>query len=125
MAIWGGAGSSFVVNGRSTNKQKAIDFLKWLTEEEQQAYFAEQTRNLPANKKALSSIDPVLSEFAKGSEYATHPTLWEVNEYGKVTERLVKSIQSIIIGDKTPQQVAEEVQAMKEKVVERKKRRKK
>lgn len=125
MAIWGGAGSSFVVNGRSQSKQKAIDFLKWLTAEVQQTTFAAETKNLPANKKALSSVDPVLSGFAKGADYTTHPKVWEVNEDDKVIERFAKGIQSIIIGDKTPKEVAQEVQALKEKVMEREKRHKK
>ncbi len=124
MRIWG-TGSSFVVNGKSANKQKAIDFLKWLTAEEQQAYFAAETRNLPANKKALSSVDPVLLDFAKNTDFVTHPTVWELNENDQVRERFVKGIQSIIIGDKTPQEVARQVQAVKEKVLERKNRRKK
>lgn len=125
MAIWGGAGSSFVVNDRSQSKQKAIDFLKWLTAQEQQATFAAETKNLPANKNVLSSIDPILSDFAKGTDFATHPKVWDVNEDDQVIERFVKGIQSIIIGDKRPEEVAKEVQAMKEKVMERESRRKK
>ncbi|HOW35275.1 MAG TPA: extracellular solute-binding protein [Candidatus Omnitrophota bacterium] len=123
MAIWY-TGSSFVVNGGSMNKQKSIDFLKWLTAREQQAVFAAETKNLPANKKALSAVDPILSGFAKGADYGTHPTAWRVNEHPKVSERFTKGIQSIIIGEKTPQEVAQEVQAAKEKVLERESRRK-
>ena len=122
MRIWGGAGSSFVVNGQSLRRQMAVDFLKWLTAEKQQVLFATETRNLPANKKALSSVDPILSGFAKGTDYATHPAVWEVNEDDRVSERFAKGIQSIIIGDKAPQDVAQDVQAMKEKVLERAKR---
>lgn len=125
MRIWGGAGSSFVVNDRSKLRQKAIDFLKWFTAQEQQAAFAAETKNLPANKNALSAIDPILSGFAKGIEYTTHPAIWEINEDEKVNERFAKGIQSIIIGEKTPQEVAQEVGAMKEKVMERENRRKK
>ncbi|MFA5059268.1 MAG: extracellular solute-binding protein [Candidatus Omnitrophota bacterium] len=121
MRIWG-TGSSFVVNGQSAKKQKAIDFLKWLTATQQQVQFAVETRNLPANKKALSSIDPILSGFAKGTDYATHPTVWDINENDQVSEKFIKGIQSIIIGDKTPQEVAGEVQAVKEKIMERKDR---
>jgi len=122
--IWHGAGSSFVVNGKSKIKQKAIDFLKWLTEKEQQAFFVKETRNLPARKNVLSSMDSLLSDFAKGAQYATHPKIWEANEDGKVSERFAKGIQSIIIGDKTPSQVAQEVQEVKVKVMERQNKRK-
>jgi len=40
MRIWGGAGSSLVVNNRSPRKDKAIAFLKWLSAKDQQAYLA-------------------------------------------------------------------------------------
>ncbi|HNW40144.1 MAG TPA: extracellular solute-binding protein, partial [Candidatus Omnitrophota bacterium] len=49
MAIWGGAGSSFMVNARSKNKEEAVKFLIWLTSQDQQAYLAAATNNLPAN----------------------------------------------------------------------------
>jgi raffinose/stachyose/melibiose transport system substrate-binding protein len=123
MSIQGGAGSSFVVNKNSKNKDGAVVFLKWLTQKEQQVYFARETKNLPSNRKALSSIDPILSEFTKGAEYTTHPSIWKYNEIDKVSEVFDKGIQSIIIGDKTPKQVAQEVQTLKDKLVERRLRR--
>ncbi len=51
--IWGGAGTSFMVNGRSDNKDEAVRFLQWFTAKEQQAYLAKKTRNCPLIKKAL------------------------------------------------------------------------
>jgi len=125
MSIWGGAGSSFVVNERSTKKAKAIDFLKWLTKKEQQVYFAEKTKNLPANKHSLTAVDPVLSGFAEGVAFATHPTIWKYNEFPQVSEKFDKGIQSIIIGDKTPAEVAKEVQGLKEEMLEKERRRNK
>ena len=114
MFIWGGGGSSFVVNNSSPRKEKAIAFLKWLSAKEQQALLATQTRNLPANREALSSIPDVLSDFSRVMDRTTHPTIWEYNELPLVAERFVKGIQSIIIGEKTPEQVAQEVQSVKE-----------
>lgn len=113
MKIWGGAGSSFVVNNGSLRKDKAIDFLKWLTAPEQQAFLSEKTKNLPSSRKALSSIPEVLSTFAGAMDNTTHPTIWELNEKPLVQEKYLKGIQSIIIGEKTPEQVAQEVQAVK------------
>ena len=113
MRIWGGAGSSFVVNNSSSNKDKAIAFLKWLTSKEQQVFFSEQTNNLPASRQASGSIPTVLSEFASGSEFTTHPTIWPINENPLVSETFTKGLQSIIIGEKTPEKVAAEVQAVK------------
>ncbi len=123
MKIWGGAGSSFVVKETSTRKDKAIAFLKWLSAEKQQALLAKETRNLPANRKALESIPEVLADFASVMDNTTHPTIWKYNELPAVTEAFDKGIQSIIIGEKTPKQVASEVQAVKERETEKAKRR--
>ncbi len=124
MKIWGGAGSSFVVNKQSPNKDKAIAFLRWLSAEKQQAYLAQETRNLPANRKALASIPEVLSDFAKVMDNTTHPTIWKYNELPKVTEAFDKGLQSIVIGEKTPKQVAEEVQKVKQREMEKARSRK-
>jgi len=124
MAIWGGAGSSFVVNNSSRRQDKAIAFLKWLTDKDQQAYLAKETRNLPSNRRALSSIPEVLSDYAKAMDHTTHPTIWKYNEMPVVIEAFDKGIQSIVIGEKTPQQVAQEVQAVKQRELKKAQRRK-
>jgi len=124
MKIWGAAGSSFMVNNTSKNKEKAIDFLRWLTSEKQQIFLSAETKNLPANRYALSSIPEILSQFASAMDNATHPSIWKYNEDPLVTETFGKGIQSIIIGEKTPQQVAEEVQKIKIRQLERAKKRK-
>jgi len=113
LKIWGGAGSSFVVNAASANKDKAIAFLQWLTAVGQQVVLAKETKNLPANREASSSISPVLEEFAKGMEQSTHPTVWPINEDPLVIEAFDKGIQAIVIGEKTPAQVAADVQKVK------------
>lgn len=119
MKIWGGAGSSFVVNKNSKKQAEAIAFLKWLSAEEQQTYLANETRNLPANRKALSAIPEVLSDFAKVMDDTTHPTIWKYNELPAVTEAFDKGIQSIIIGEKSPEEVAKEVQQVKTREMEK------
>ncbi|MFH1776059.1 MAG: extracellular solute-binding protein [Candidatus Omnitrophota bacterium] len=111
--IWGGAGSSFMVNARSSRKQQAIAFLKWLTDKEQQAYLAKETRNLPANKDSLGSIPPILAQFADDMDNIIHPRFLPVSERPLVTEAIAKGIQSIIIKEKTPKEVAEDVQRSK------------
>ncbi|MFA5145625.1 MAG: extracellular solute-binding protein [Candidatus Omnitrophota bacterium] len=120
MSIWGGAGSSFMVNARSKNKEEAVKFLVWLTGADQQAYLAEATNNLPANKNSLNKIPDVLAAFARGMESATHPNVWGVSEFSAVIEALDKGIQSIIIEEKTPEQVAAEVQKIKERELAKK-----
>jgi ABC-type glycerol-3-phosphate transport system substrate-binding protein len=113
--IWGGAGSSFVVNAKSPHRETAIRFLRWLTDESQQAYLAESTENLPSNKASLSKISPILAQFADDMEYATHPNIYPVHENPVVSEAFDKGIQSILIGEKKPEEVVEEVQRIKEK----------
>lgn len=120
MSIWGGAGSSFMVNARSKNKEEAVKFLIWLTEQDQQAYLAKATNNLPANKNSLSKIPEALAQFARGMDYATHPNLWGVSEFSLVIEAFDRGIQSIIIGERTPEQVAGEVQQIKERELAKK-----
>jgi raffinose/stachyose/melibiose transport system substrate-binding protein len=120
MSIWGGAGSSFLVNARSKNTQEAVKFLEWITDKDQQVYLAQATNNLPANKESLSQIPSILSQFADDVEYATHPNVWGVSEFPAVIEVLDKGIQSIVIGEKTPEQVATEAQKIKERELAKK-----
>ncbi len=120
VAIWGGAGSSFMVNARSRNKEEVVKFLEWLSAKEQQAYLAEITNNLPANKESLKKIPEILSQFADDMELTTHPNLWGVSEFPAVIEAFDKGIQSIIIGEKTPEQIAQEVQKIKERELAKK-----
>jgi ABC-type glycerol-3-phosphate transport system substrate-binding protein len=122
MSIWGGAGSSFMVNARSKNKVEAIKFLKWLTEKEQQVYLAQATNNLPANKDSITKIPEILASFAKSMDVSTHPNVWGVSEFSAVIEVLDKGIQSIIIGEKTPEQVACEAQKIKERELAKKRK---
>ena len=121
MSIWGGAGSSFMVNANSKNKEDAVKFLDWLTDEEQQAYLAESTNNLPANKECLKNIPGILAGFAKAMDSSTHPNVWGISEFPVVIDALDKGIQSIIIGEKTAQLVAQEVQKIKERELSKRK----
>ncbi len=114
MGIWGNA-SSFMVNDRSKHKEEAVTFLQWLTRRDQQATLAQRTSNLPANKECLGEISPVLAQFADDVELITHPNLWGVSEFPLVTETFERGLQSIIIGEKSPEQVAAEVQKVKER----------
>jgi len=115
LKIWGSAGSTFVVNAQSPNKDKAIAFLKWLTAKEQQVVLSKETNNLPSNKEALPGVSPILEEFAKGMENSTHPNIWPLNEDPLVSEAFDRGIQAIIIGEKSPLQVAQDVQIVKDR----------
>lgn len=112
MISWGGAESSFVVNNGSPRKDEAVAFLQWMTAREQQVYLSTQLHNLPVNRAAMSDIPENLAAFAKAMETSTHPLLWPVTEDSLVREARLRGIQAIMIGDKTPEQVAQEVQAV-------------
>ncbi len=120
MRIWGGAGTSLMVNDKSPRKEVAIQFLKWLTAENQQAFLAEKTENLPSNKNSLSKISAVLAQFVDDMDNATHPNVYPIHELPPVSEAFSKGIQSILIGEKTPEEIAAEVQRIKLKEMAKK-----
>ena len=120
MSIWGGAGSSFMVNKHSKNIQDAVNFLKWITDTKQQIYLSKETQDLPSNKYSLKDIPMVLSQFASAMDNTTHPSVWGVSEFPQVIEAFDKGIQSIIIGEKTPEQLGREIQDIKEREMAKK-----
>ncbi len=115
MRIWGGAGSSFMVNAASDKKDKAIDFLRWLTGPTQQAALSTDTLNLPSNRNSLGQLPEILAQFVSRMDETTHPSQWPVTENPLVSEAFCKGIQSILIGEKTPLQTAQDVQRVKER----------
>ena len=68
----------------------------------------------PANPASVGDIPPVLASFATRMEMTTHPSQWPVVEKPLVIEAFDKGIQSILIGEKTAEQVAQDVQAIKD-----------
>ena len=120
VSIWGGAGSSFMVNARSRNIEEVVKFLQWFSDTDQEAYLAEATNNLPSNKNSAKKVPEILAHFAEGMDLATHPNVWGVSEFPTVIEALDKGIQSIIIAEKTPEQVAHDVQEIKARELARK-----
>ncbi len=122
MRIWGGAGSSFMVNARSTRQKEVIDFLKWLSGAGPQAELSKETMNLPANKTSVGQLPAQLSSFGSQMDMTTHPSQWPVAEIPTVVEAFDKGIQSILIGERTPLQVATEVQRQKQDYLSRNKK---
>jgi len=114
--IWGGAGSSFMINPKSINKDKAIAFLRWITAAEQQKFLAEKTKNLPAIKLNDKDLPPMLKPVMDSLGDLTHPNTWPVNEDSRVIEVLNKDLQQIVMGVKTPQEAAREVQEVKARI---------
>jgi ABC-type glycerol-3-phosphate transport system substrate-binding protein len=112
MYIWGGT-TSFVVNAASPVKEEAVRFLRWLSEEKQQRYLAKSTRDIPANKHCADMLSGHMTEFAASVDNVVHPRLLPFEEYPLVTEAFDKGIQSILIGEATPEEVARNVQETK------------
>lgn len=118
MYIWGGT-TSLMVNGRSPRREDAVKFLEWMTRCDQQAVIAAETRNIPSVKLCAGALSGPIMEFAQGMENVVHPRLLPVEEFPLVTEAFDKGIQSIIIGEATPEAVARSVQDMKERETRR------
>ena len=62
----------------------------------------------------MASLSPNMVAFAGALDNATHPSVWPVNEDPVVGEAFFKGIQSIIIGESSPESVARNVQKVKE-----------
>jgi len=108
------------VNTKSKEVQLAVDFLKWITDAPQQIFLSKETQGLPSNKYSLKDMPMVLSQFASAMDNATHPNVWGVSEFPAVIEAFNKGIQYIIIGEKTPEQLAADIQAVKEREMAKK-----
>jgi len=114
--IWGGAGSSFMVNGKSANRKEAVKFLKWITSRKQQEFLIRETNNLPSIKGCEENLPPVLKSLISQFDSLTHPDIWPQNEHSQVIEVIDRGLQRIILGIKTPQEVAREIQKTKERI---------
>lgn len=115
--VWGGAGSSFMVNAHSANKEEAVKFLNWLTEKEQQEFLIKETNNLPAIKGCEETLSPILKTLLDSLGMLTHPNTWPYNEDSRVIEVMDKGLQQIVMGLKTPEEIAKEIQEVKNRVL--------
>ncbi len=115
MLISGGEGSSFFINATAYNKDKAVAFMKWFTGKEQQAALARETRNIPSNREAARDIPDILRKFAGHIDETFEPL--PVMEQWQVANTLNANLQSMIIGEKTADQAAGEVQAEKQRAM--------
>jgi ABC-type glycerol-3-phosphate transport system substrate-binding protein len=103
--------SSFNINPFSPNKDKAIAFLRWLTEKEQQIALAKHTRNIPANRFATENLPPILKHFSQDIDKTFD--ILPRDEDWQVANAIATGLQSVIIGEKTPEQIARDIQTVK------------
>ncbi len=118
MKIWGGGGSSLVVNARSPRAKAAVDFLRWFTRKEQQLVLAEQTHNIPSNVRCLDQLPPLLKQFADAMD-KTWDKLPVVEDWEVITKTNTL-LQSIIIGELEPKDMADQLAELKKRKLESK-----
>ena len=108
--IPGGVGAMAFVVGTSAHKQEAAKFLKWLTDAPQQAIYANSSANLPANPTVADaqSLTPNLKAFSARMD-SLIPALAN-SMPATVDTTMLKGIQQILSGTKSPTQVAASMQ---------------
>jgi len=77
---------------------------------------AKKTNNLPAIKNVDEELPPILKSLLGTFKNLTHPNLWPRNEDPRVIETMNSGLQQIVMGLKTPEEVAGEIQKKKETV---------
>ncbi|EKD27553.1 MAG: sugar-binding periplasmic protein [uncultured bacterium] len=117
VVIQGGAGSSLVVIKTSSKKDDAIKFLKWITSKENQIFLTRETNNLPSNINAVDEIPDILKEFSDDMDKTIHPSLLPVAEDPSIEEAIARGVQSIIIGEMTPQELGKQLADFKKKIM--------
>ena len=108
-----------MVKAKTPNKEKVIAFLKWLTDQDQQKFLIKETNNLPSVKGCEESLPPTLQDLLPTFEELSYPDVWSQNEDSRVIEVMGSGLQQIVLGLKTPQEVAEEIQKKKERAMRR------
>jgi len=117
--VWGGAGSSFMVNAHSPQKEEAVKFLQWITSSEQQEFLIKETNNLAAIKISEEILPDILRTLIDDLDTLTHPNIWPQNEDSRVIEVMNRGLQQIVMGIKSPEVVAQEIQKTKERISRR------
>ncbi len=119
LLVFGGDGSSMFVNASSPRKDNAIAFLKWLTQREQQSFLAKETLNIPSNKESAQDLPEVLKLFSESINRAFEnlPMIesWQVTNYINI------NLQSVIIGEKSPNDAVKEIESEKQRQMKVKK----
>ncbi len=115
MKVMGGIGKGFLVAANSKHPKEVKAFLKWLLSTSQQVRMAKDARELPANQRAMQDIDPLLKNFAAGMNELA-PDL-KLEEKKAVEEFISKGIQSLLMGESTPDALARDIQALKKQVL--------
>ncbi|MDD5353554.1 MAG: extracellular solute-binding protein [bacterium] len=117
----GGPGAAIAINAKGKNAEAAVKFVKYLTSKVPQMMYAESSQNLPVNLIARKEMKTgsKLAKFVPwmGSLYYgqfQNPPMW-----GEILSKVNVEIQSIILGEKTPEQVCKFLDEEYERVKKR------
>jgi ABC-type glycerol-3-phosphate transport system substrate-binding protein len=103
------AGKGAVINPKGDHPEEALEFVKWLTEPEQQSVFAEQARILPSNPELLAGDVPSqLEGFASAID--TMQVL-DNTPTTDVNTAIKRDAQSLVLGEMTVDEVLADLQA--------------
>jgi raffinose/stachyose/melibiose transport system substrate-binding protein len=102
----GGPGKNGVVNPKSKVVDEGLKYVQWLTEKEQAAVFMEVVPLVSPNPAAdTTKIAPQLKVFAQQLEKLQKVT---VPRTGPVNEAFIKGVQSLLLKEKTADQVLDD-----------------
>ncbi|MEV4581604.1 extracellular solute-binding protein [Nonomuraea jabiensis] len=104
-----GGGKGAVVNPRSKNAAKALEFLKWLTAPDQQKVWSEGIPGIPTARAAsLKTVPPQLEGLAAN---LSDVQLVQTPILEKVNTELKKGIQALVIKERSVDQVLGDLDA--------------
>lgn len=108
-------GKGAVINPKGEHPEEALAFVKWLTEPEQQAVFAEVGRILPTNPELLASGDvpTQLAGFASGVETVQVMSATFATD---VRTAIVAEAQRVVLGEATIDEALANIQAAQDRV---------
>ena len=105
----GGPGAAITINARSQNIPAAVKFAKYLTSKGPQMLYAERSQNIPVNvvAKKEMKMESKLAPFVPWMDKLyygryQYPPMW-----GEILSKINVEIQSIILGEKSPEQVCQ------------------
>lgn len=101
--IAGGVGAYMVASGKQSDAelQASIQFLKFLTNKENQIAYANESSNIPANTLALdeSELNPLLVQFYDGMQYL-QPSAIGLKPKA-MEDNYSKAVQAVAVGEST------------------------
>lgn len=108
--VQGGYGAVLCVNAASKSLDETVDFLKWITAAEQQGKYALESFNLPASSEVAKKVkmEGGIGEFADDTGRII-PNVGLKGRPSAVDTTIIRGIQSIMLNQKTPQQVVDEI----------------